>query len=115
MSPSDNVDRVIISLLIGLDGLKDSKVTQSSGSPQVDEAIRAALSVCKMQPLMIDGVPVHEATWVNVVVWNDETWVKGRVKPDEPIAFPTFKVDDVDDAQRQVNTKCSGTPCLHLQ
>jgi len=53
--------RVVLALLVGLDGkVTDSKVEQSSGYPRLDEAARAALSLCKFTPGTMDGKPVQD-------------------------------------------------------
>ncbi len=54
--------RVVLSLLVDVDGkVADSKIEHSSGSPRLDEAARAALSLCKFTPGTVDGQP--EQAW----------------------------------------------------
>lgn len=51
---------VILRFLVAPDGhVIDSQVKQSSGHSRLDEAARAALSLCKFQPGTADGVPVQ--------------------------------------------------------
>ena len=67
---------VAISILVGPDGtLKESKVTGSSGSAYLDQAIRAALSGCKFTPRTIDGEPVPEATWTGIWMGSRARWM----------------------------------------
>jgi TonB family protein len=68
-----------ISLLIGPDGsVLESKVTESSGSARRDEAIRAALSACKVKPKTIDGEPVPEPTILTIQMGNRAHWARPR-------------------------------------
>jgi protein TonB len=54
--------RVVLNLLIGTDGrVQESKVETSSGFPRLDDAARAALSLCKFEPGTVDGKP--EQAW----------------------------------------------------
>lgn len=54
--------RVVLNLLIDTDGhVVDSKVETSSGFPRLDDAARAALSLCKFEPGTVDGKP--EQAW----------------------------------------------------
>ena len=49
---------VVLQLLVGVDGkVTDSKIAQSSGHPRLDEAARAALSLCSFTPGTTDGKP----------------------------------------------------------
>lgn len=49
---------VVLQLLVGVNGkVTDSKVEISSGYPRLDEAARRALSLCKFEPAIVDGVP----------------------------------------------------------
>jgi TonB family protein len=60
-----------ISLLIAPDGTsRETKVTNSSGSRKLDEAVRAALSACKFKPRTIDDRPVPEAAWFTMRISN---------------------------------------------
>lgn len=68
-----------ISLLIGPDGsVLESKVTESSGSKRRDEAIRTALSACKMKPKTIDGAPAPEPTTLTIRMGNRAHWGRPR-------------------------------------
>jgi TonB family protein len=68
-----------ISLLIGPDGsVLESKITESSGSKRRDEAIRAALSACKMKPKTIDGEPVPEPATLTIRLENRAHWARPR-------------------------------------
>lgn len=61
---------VVLRLLIGVDGnVQESQVAQSSGSPRLDEAARAALAKCQFRPGTVDGKP--EASWASLKY----TWV----------------------------------------
>jgi protein TonB len=54
--------RVVLQLLVNVDGkVVDSKVETSSGFPRLDEAARAALSLCKFTPGTYQGQP--EQAW----------------------------------------------------
>lgn len=54
--------RVVLQLLVDVNGkVVDSKVETSSGFPRLDEAARAALSLCKFTPGTADGKP--EQAW----------------------------------------------------
>ena len=54
--------RVVLQLLVNTDGkVIDSKVESSSGHPRLDEAARAALSLCKFTPGTYQGQP--EQAW----------------------------------------------------
>jgi periplasmic protein TonB len=54
--------RVVLQLLVNTDGkVIDSKVETSSGHPRLDEAARAALSLCKFTPGSFQGQP--EQAW----------------------------------------------------
>ncbi|WP_161497239.1 energy transducer TonB [Bradyrhizobium nitroreducens] len=58
-----------ISLLIGPDGMpRETKVTASSGSPRLDEAVTAALLACRFEPRAIDDQPTPEATWFTIKI-----------------------------------------------
>lgn len=61
---------VTLALLIGGDGkVKQAKVTQSSGYPELDEAARAGIAKCSFVPGMIDGNPT--AAWLQMqYVWR---------------------------------------------
>lgn len=64
-----------VALLIGQDGkLKESKLTESSGSAGWDEAVLAALSACGFSPRTIDGEPVPEATWMTIRIGSRARW-----------------------------------------
>jgi hypothetical protein len=68
-----------VSLLIGPDGsLLESEITESSGSKRRDEAIRIALSACKMTPKTIDDEPVPEATRLTIRMGNRAHWPRPR-------------------------------------
>jgi periplasmic protein TonB len=56
---------VILAMLIRQDGrVIDSKVTQSSGSRELDSGTQLALIQCKHKPGMIDGVP--QQSWAKL-------------------------------------------------
>ncbi|MDN2696543.1 energy transducer TonB [Janthinobacterium sp. SUN073] len=61
-----------LSLLIGTDGaVLESQLERSSGHPQLDEAARAALSICHFTPAQQNGQPVQQ--WATVAyVWEPE-------------------------------------------
>ena len=61
-----------LSLLIGTDGaVLESQLERSSGHPQLDEAARAALSICRFTPAQQNGQPVQQ--WATVAyVWEAE-------------------------------------------
>src|SRR3546814_9464591 len=49
---------VVLRMLVGVNGkVTDSKIQTSSGYPRLDEAARRALSLCKFEPAIVDGVP----------------------------------------------------------
>ena len=58
--------------LVDVDGtVVESKVTRSSGSRDLDFAARDALSKCRFNPLLVDGVPVKD--WMPLTyVWTLE-------------------------------------------
>ena len=62
-----------LALLIGTDGaVLESQLERSSGHPQLDEAARAALSICRFTPAQQNGQPVQQ--WATVAyVWEPET------------------------------------------
>jgi protein TonB len=61
---------VVLEMLIDLDGhVSDSKVSQSSGHPRLDEAAREALSLCKFVPGTIDGKP-EKSWWPIKYTWK---------------------------------------------
>lgn len=52
--------RVVLALLVGPEGrVLSSKVDVSSGFPRLDQAARAALSLCHFDPAVVDGKPVQ--------------------------------------------------------
>jgi periplasmic protein TonB len=52
--------KVVLALLVGVDGrVVESKVEQTSGFPRLDEAARAALSLCKFTPGTVDSKPTQ--------------------------------------------------------
>lgn len=56
---------VTLAFLIGADAtVLESKVAQSSGHADLDEAARVGLAVCKFRPPAVDGKPVQG--WVAV-------------------------------------------------
>lgn len=61
---------VMIRFLIDVDGRAvDSAVERSSGFPALDEAARAALTLCRFKPGSVDGVP--ERSWARLrYVWK---------------------------------------------
>jgi protein TonB len=61
---------VVLNFLIGADGsVLQSKVESSSGHERLDEAARAALSLCKFKPGTVDGKA--EESWHNFkYVWK---------------------------------------------
>ena len=63
---------VTLAFLIGLDGqVVDSRVENSSGSKDLDQAAIAGLSLCKFKPGTIDGKP--EQSWTKIqYVWKLE-------------------------------------------
>jgi TonB family protein len=71
----NNEGGTTVALLVGQDGkLKESKLTESSGSAGWDEAVLAALSACRFSPRTIDGEPVPEATWMTISMGNRARW-----------------------------------------
>jgi periplasmic protein TonB len=47
---------VVLALLVGADGrVRDARVDKSSGYRDLDKAARAALSLCKFKPAMVNG------------------------------------------------------------
>ncbi|WP_020651014.1 energy transducer TonB [Solimonas variicoloris] len=53
---------VVLQLLVGTNGrVTDSKIVTTSGYPRLDEAARKALSLCKFDPAVVEGVPT--AAW----------------------------------------------------
>lgn len=49
-----------LQLRVGPSGrVTDSRIETSSGYPRLDEAARKALSLCKFQPAIVDGVPTE--------------------------------------------------------
>ena len=74
-----------ISLKVEPDGtLKESKVTRSSGSAELDEAVRTALSAYRFSPRTIDGVPVPEATWTTIMIGSRTAWIRGATAGPPP-------------------------------
>ena len=65
---------VVVLFLVGVDGrVKDSKIQSSSGSARLDEAARAALSLCRFTPGTVDGKPVSDDEWTAFkYVWKLE-------------------------------------------
>lgn len=63
---------VTLQFLIGLDGrVVDSRIEKSSGFKDLDNAARAALSLCKFKPGTVDGKP--EQSWTKMTyVWKLE-------------------------------------------
>lgn len=61
---------VTLAFLIGSDGkVKQSKVTRSSGHPELDEAARTGISKCTFRPGTIDGKPAE--AWLQMqYVWS---------------------------------------------
>lgn len=63
---------VTLAFLIGVDGrVVDSKIEKSSGFKALDNAAKAALSLCKFKPGSVDGKP--EQSWTKMqYVWKLE-------------------------------------------
>jgi protein TonB len=61
---------VTLALLVGADGkVTSSRIAKSSGHRELDKAAVNALSLCKFQPAMNNGVP--EAGWAQIAyVWK---------------------------------------------
>jgi TonB family protein len=71
----DKDGSTVIALLVGRDGkLKESKITQRSGSAGWDEAVLAGLSACSFTPRTIDGEPAPEAAWLTISMGNRAGW-----------------------------------------
>src|SRR5712692_9046363 len=69
---SNEVGTVRLSFLIEADGrVLDSKVERSSGYRRLDEAARAALSLCKFRPATVDGRPERARARIDYV-WKLE-------------------------------------------
>lgn len=63
---------VVLQFLIGMDGrVVDSRVEKSSGFRALDNAARAALSLCRFKPGTVDGKP--EQSWTKIAYdWKIE-------------------------------------------
>jgi len=71
----------LLDMLVDVDGnVIDSKVTESSGFPRLDEAARKALSLCHFKPETVDGDPV--------LSWNPLRYTWRLVDPTPPPAPP---------------------------
>ena len=69
---ANEVGTVRLSFLIETDGrVLDSKVERSSGYRRLDEAARAALSLCKFRPATVDGRPERARARIDYV-WKLE-------------------------------------------
>ena len=69
---ANEVGTVRLSFLIEADGrVLDSKVERSSGYRRLDEAARAALSLCKFRPATVDGRPERARARIDYV-WKLE-------------------------------------------
>ena len=56
---------VVVKFLINEDGtVIDSRIESSSGHPRLDEAARAALSLCQFRPGSVDGKP--DRAWASI-------------------------------------------------
>ncbi len=68
----EEIGTVSLAFLIGADGtVLDSRVERSSGHRRLDEAARAALSLCRFSPATVDGRP--EPAWARLdYVWRIE-------------------------------------------
>ena len=70
---------VALMVLVGADGkVRDAKITQSSGSRDLDKATLVAASKCTFVPAVTDGVAV--ASWFGL----RQQWIAGA----RPTAFP---------------------------
>lgn len=69
---NEETGTVTLQFLIGLDGrVVESKIDKSSGSRDLDNAARAALSLCKFKPGTVDGKP--QQSWTKMqYVWKLE-------------------------------------------
>jgi periplasmic protein TonB len=69
---NEETGTVTASFLIGVDGhVVDSKITKSSGFPELDKATRQGIGKCNFKPAMTDGKP--EQSWMQVqYVWTLE-------------------------------------------
>lgn len=69
---NEETGTVTLAFLIGADGtVQDSRVERSSGHRRLDEAARAALSLCRFTPATVDGRP--EPAWARLeYVWRIE-------------------------------------------
>lgn len=69
---NEETGTVSLAFLIGADGaVQESRVERSSGHRRLDEAARAALSLCRFAPATVDGRP--EPAWARLdYVWRIE-------------------------------------------
>jgi protein TonB len=69
---NEETGTVILQFLIGIDGhVVESKIERSSGSRDLDNAARSALSLCRFKPGLADGKP--QQSWTKVqYVWKLE-------------------------------------------
>jgi TonB family protein len=73
--PKPGEGSTTVAIMIGQDGsIKESKITDSSGSKHWDEAVLAALLACKFSPRTIDGEPDPEPTWMRIMIGSRARW-----------------------------------------
>jgi TonB family protein len=73
--PAPSWEELWVALLIGPDGtVQDSRIDHSTGSADLDEALRRAYAGCRFTPWTVDGVPEPAPRWMTLGMGSRVPW-----------------------------------------